>query len=253
MMSGRTLYNAKSYPKDTKTNMYRLMMMRPSSGHLQLKSVRIVPPFSIESLQKNTKVLEPPKPCGKAHNQTETRSRTFRMYYERGDLPIRMEYLTGGDKISWTVEIEKLDYGLYLPLFFDGLSETTHPYKTYARQGIYDLLAHGNEKIYSIIPQLIIPIKSKFIFTTFVLSISLYKLNSLDALNTRNLEVMCVTLKIIQQLVMSHELVGPALVPFYRQLLPMFNAYKDKNSKYNIDCFWCTFHVFQYVGQYILA
>lgn len=42
---------------------------------------------------------------------------------------------------------------------------------------------------------------------------------------------MCVTLKIIQQLVMSHELVGPGLVPFYRQLLPMFNAYKVKNSK----------------------
>lgn len=46
---------------------------------------------------------------------------------------------------------------------------------------------------------------------------------------------MCVTLKIIQQLVMSHELVGPGLVPFYRQLLPMFNAYKVKNSKFNIS------------------
>lgn len=142
--------------------MYRTMM-RPSSGYAygQFSRIRVVPPFSIESLQKHTKVLEPQRATGKAHNQTETRSRTFRMYYERGDLPIRMEYLTGGDKISWTVEIDKLDYGLYLPLFFDGLSETQHPYKTYARQGIWDLLAHGNEKIYAIIPQLIIPIKSE--------------------------------------------------------------------------------------------
>lgn len=52
-----------------------------------------------------------------------------------------------------------------------------------------------------------------------------------DALSTRNLEVMCTTLKIIQQLVMSSDMVGPALVPFYRQLLPMFNAFKVKNGK----------------------
>lgn len=30
---------------------------------------------------------------------------------------------------------------------------------------------------------------------------------------------------------MSSDLVGPALVPFYRQLLPMFNAFKVKNCK----------------------
>lgn len=52
-----------------------------------------------------------------------------------------------------------------------------------------------------------------------------------DALSTRNMEVMCTTLKIIQQLVTSSDLVGPALVPFYRQLLPMFNKYKIKNCK----------------------
>lgn len=52
-----------------------------------------------------------------------------------------------------------------------------------------------------------------------------------DALGTRNLDVMCMTLKILQQLVMASDLIGPALVPFYRQLLPMFNAYKIKNCK----------------------
>lgn len=43
---------------------------------------------------------------------------------------------------------------------------------------------------------------------------------------------MCTTLKIIQQLVMASDLVGPALVPFYRQLLPAFNVYKIKNRKF---------------------
>lgn len=89
-----------------------------------------------------------------------TKPTSFRMYYDRGDLPIKMDCLAGGDKIVWTIDIEKLDYSLYLPLFFDGLSETKHPYKTYARQGVQDLLAAGGDKIYSVIPQLIIPIKS---------------------------------------------------------------------------------------------
>jgi len=60
------------------------------------------------------------------------------------------------------VDIEKLDYSLYLPLFFDGLAETKHPYKTYARQGVTDLLLAGGEKIHPVIPQLILPLKSEY-------------------------------------------------------------------------------------------
>lgn len=59
------------------------------------------------------------------------------------------------------VEIEKLDYHHYLPLFFDGLCETSHPYEFFARQGVHDMLEHGGSKILPVIPQLIIPIKSK--------------------------------------------------------------------------------------------
>lgn len=59
------------------------------------------------------------------------------------------------------MEIEKLDYHHYLPLFFDGLCEMTFPYEFFARQGIHDMLEHGGNKILPVIPQLIIPIKSK--------------------------------------------------------------------------------------------
>ena len=62
------------------------------------------------------------------------------------------------------VEIEKLDYHHYLPLFFDGLCETEHPFEFFARQGIHDMLEHGGNKILPVIPQLIIPIKSKLEF-----------------------------------------------------------------------------------------
>ncbi len=61
------------------------------------------------------------------------------------------------------MEIEKLDYHHYLPLFFDGLCETEHPYDFFARQGIHDMLEHGGNKILPVIPQLIVPIKSKLI------------------------------------------------------------------------------------------
>ncbi|KAL7018253.1 hypothetical protein ACKWTF_010692 [Chironomus riparius] len=182
-------------------------------------SKRIVPPFSIQSLQKNTLVLEPKfakKFIIDRHNFSKPAT-SFRMYYDRGDLPIKMEYLIGGEKISWTVDIDKLDYTLYLPLFFDGLSETQHPYKTFARQGVQDLLSNGGDKIFPIIPQLIIPIK--------------------NALNTKNIEVMCTIMKVIQQLVTASDLVGPAMVPFYRQLLPVFNAYKTRNSKSCVSVF----------------
>ncbi|XP_072884478.1 parkin coregulated gene protein isoform X3 [Hemitrygon akajei] len=107
------------------------------------------------------------------------------------------------------VEIEKLDYHHYLPLFFDGLCETSHPYEFFARQGVHDMLEHGGTKILPVIPQLIIPIK--------------------NALNTRNKHVICTTLKILQHLVVSGERVGEALVPYYRQILPILNLFKNMN------------------------
>ncbi|XP_026119321.1 parkin coregulated gene protein homolog, partial [Carassius auratus] len=107
------------------------------------------------------------------------------------------------------VEIEKLDYHHYLPLFFDGLCETVHPYEFFARQGIHDMLEHGGSKILPVIPQLIIPIK--------------------NALNTRSRQVICTTLKVLQHLVVSADMVGEALVPYYRQILPILNIFKNMN------------------------
>ncbi|XP_072359925.1 parkin coregulated gene protein-like isoform X2 [Scyliorhinus torazame] len=107
------------------------------------------------------------------------------------------------------VEIEKLDYHHYLPLFFDGLCDTTHPYDFFARQGIHDMLEHGGMKILPVIPQLIIPIK--------------------NALNTRNKQIICTTLKVLQHLVVSADMVGEALVPYYRQILPVLNIFKNVN------------------------
>ena len=53
----------------------------------------------------------------------------------------------------------------------------------------------------------------------------------IDALNTRNCRVICVALKVLQHLVEA-DMVGEALVPYYRQILPVLNIYKAKNCKY---------------------
>lgn len=37
-------------------------------------------------------------------------------------------------------------------------------------------------------------------------------------------------LKVIQKLVLSGEMIGEALVPYYRQLLPVLNIFRNNNS-----------------------
>jgi hypothetical protein len=73
-----------------------------------------------------------------------------------------------------------------------------------------------------VLPQLIIPIKSKFWFI-------------LEALSSKDHEIMCVTLKKIQKLVLAGEMIGEALVPYYRQILPVFNMFKNKRRTYFIS------------------
>merc|ERR1711879_222197 len=53
-------------------------------------------------------------------------------------------------------------------------------------------------------------------------------------MGTRDPEVMVTTLKVLQALVLSAEMVGEALVPYYRQILPIFNIFKN-NTKSTFD------------------
>jgi len=133
----------------------------------------------------------------------------FRRFYDRGDLPIQIHHGAVGGKIAWKVDIEKLDYHHYLPIFFDGLREKEDPYRFLSVQGTYDMLEKGGAKILPVVPQLIIPIKT--------------------ALNTRDPEIIATMLKVLQSLVMSGEMIGEALVPYYRQILPVFNIFKGRN------------------------
>jgi len=65
----------------------------------------------------------------------------------------------------------QLDYHHYLPIFFEGIREKQDPYRFLAVQGVFDMLEKGGAKVLPVIPQLIIPIKSKqkfkYIFSRF--------------------------------------------------------------------------------------
>jgi len=162
---------------------------------------------AFEDPGKDSKQKPPPK-AGAFHRRPITKTE-FRRFYDRGDLPIQIFHGAVGGKIAWKVDIEKLDYHHYLPIFFDGLREKEDPYRFLAVQGVYDMLDKGGSKILPVVPQLIIPIKT--------------------ALNTRDHEVMATVLKVLQTLVLSGEMIGEALVPYYRQILPVFNIFKNKN------------------------
>jgi hypothetical protein len=81
---------------------------------------------------------------------------------------------------------------------------------------VKDMMDRGGNKILPVIPQLIIPIKT--------------------ALNTRIPGVIVKVLKILQLLVLCDTsangdgLIGQALVPYYRQILPVLNIFKNINS-----------------------
>jgi len=134
----------------------------------------------------------------------------FRRFYDRGDLPIQIFHGAVGGKIAWKVDVEKLDYHHYLPIFFDGLREKEDPYRFLAVQGAYDMMEKGGSKLLPVVPQLIVPIKT--------------------ALNTRDPELMATMMKVLQTLVLSGEMIGEALVPYYRQILPVFNIFRAKNE-----------------------
>mmetsp|Transcript_21067 Transcript_21067/g.21763 ORF Transcript_21067/g.21763 Transcript_21067/m.21763 type:complete len:301 (+) Transcript_21067:88-990(+) len=140
----------------------------------------------------------------------------LRRFYERGDLPIQIDHGGVANRLAWKVEIQKLDFHHYLPIFFDGIREIEQPYAFVAEQAILDMLEAGSHKVLPVIPQLIIPIKT--------------------ALNTRQKEVIVKVLKILQALVNCDTqngtggLIGQALVPYYRQILPVLNIFINNNE-----------------------
>ncbi|RQM22062.1 hypothetical protein B5M09_005134 [Aphanomyces astaci] len=108
------------------------------------------------------------------------------------------------------VDITQIDYSHYLPLFFEGLRELEEPYRFLALNGTMDMLEKGGDRPLTCIPHLVIPIKQN--------------------LMTRHPTIMCIQMKVLQKLVLTCPYAGEALVPYYRQILTIFNLFATKRG-----------------------
>lgn len=197
------------WKKTTGMDKMRKSFSSPEGLHATARNTHVAFTVPQNSRPMTSTVPSSPPRAGATARRKVTKSE-FRRFYDRGDLPIQIFHGAVGGKIAWKVDIEKLDYHHYLPIFFDGLREKEDPYRFLAVQGTYDMLDKGGAKILPVVPQLIIPIKT--------------------ALNTRDPELMTTMIKVIQTLVLSGEMIGEALVPYYRQILPVMNIFKNKNE-----------------------
>ena len=71
-----------------------------------------------------------------------------------------MDYGSATPGIKWLIEVNKLDIGFYLPIFFSGLREKQDPYRFISLMGCCDFLQSGGAKIVPCIEKLIKPIKT---------------------------------------------------------------------------------------------
>ncbi|RHY78668.1 hypothetical protein DYB38_012784, partial [Aphanomyces astaci] len=135
----------------------------------------------------------------------------FRYFYDRADLPLRVNFSGAVRKVQWQVDITQIDYSHYLPLFFEGLRELDEPYRFLALNGTMDMLEKGGDRPLTCIPHLVIPIKQN--------------------LMTRHPTIMCIQMKVLQKLVLTCPYAGEALVPYYRQILTIFNLFATKRDE----------------------
>eukprot|EP00276_Gloeochaete_wittrockiana_P010309 CAMPEP_0184649464 /NCGR_PEP_ID=MMETSP0308-20130426/6840_1 /TAXON_ID=38269 /ORGANISM="Gloeochaete witrockiana, Strain SAG 46.84" /LENGTH=185 /DNA_ID=CAMNT_0027082209 /DNA_START=702 /DNA_END=1256 /DNA_ORIENTATION=- len=138
----------------------------------------------------------------------------FRKIFDRGDIPVGILHGASYNKLKWKVPIETLDAKdaeEYALLFFEGLREKEDPYRFVAIQGIFDLLQYHPDKIQNVLPKIVQAIKT--------------------ALNTRDSGIICPTLQVIKALARADDgQLGLALLPYYRQLLPILNIFINKTA-----------------------
>lgn len=135
----------------------------------------------------------------------------FRKYYERGDIPVKIIHCGSLNKIDWLEKPDEIDIKRYLPWFVEGLREKLEPFRFLAILGSFELVEkNSTEKIIEVAALIVMPLKL--------------------ALNTRDVEVIAVVCKFLQKLLKTHPGVGKYLIPYYRQLLPVFNIMRTCNK-----------------------
>jgi hypothetical protein len=145
----------------------------------------------------------PPRAGGWARRDNPPDS-TFRMLYERGDIPASVDH-GGVSALRWRVDLAAIHAEDLLPVFFDGIRETEDPYRFLAVRGAEELIAAAGAAAGDVLPQLIPPLRR--------------------ALVTRDRAVVATAALLLQALLRAAPAAGRRLQPYYRQLLPTLRLY----------------------------
>ncbi|KAG7398288.1 hypothetical protein PHYBOEH_011372 [Phytophthora boehmeriae] len=86
----------------------------------------------------------------------------FRQYLEKEELPLLIETRNGARRVSWTANLEHLDYAHFLPVCLSGLQEKLEPYPSFAFEAAMGLLESGrcDTRVLKALPQVVQQIKS---------------------------------------------------------------------------------------------
>ncbi|EEY54072.1 uncharacterized protein PITG_20286 [Phytophthora infestans T30-4] len=151
-------------------------------------------------------------PVAGAFKKRGAPSSKFPQAYARNELPIMIEGGKGGGKsgLRWMAPMEDLDFGKYFPLFVDGMREKAFPFSFLAREGAFQLAAFAQRHPNKLVDCLhrVIPVLR-------------------TNLETRDDRALRDALLLLQQITQTAG-VGPLLVPYYRQMLPILNLFKSK-------------------------
>ena len=181
------------FPKDFLASKKETFELPPIDSHQVSSNYKLDYDNSTLSkkIRSNTSSKYTKPPVSGAFQPRKIETSSFRLHYDRGDLPIIIQH-SKGYKILWKGlddksdepldanrlynYFETFDFQLYLPIFVDGIRETTDPYRFLAIQGTFYLLDNIGDAILKVISQLIIPLKK--------------------ALNTRDPDIIIITLKV---------------------------------------------------------
>ncbi|OWZ02763.1 Parkin coregulated gene protein [Phytophthora megakarya] len=140
----------------------------------------------------------------------KTKLSEFRQYLKKEELPLLIETRHGIRRVTWTANLEQLDFAHFLPISLSGLQEQLDPYGSFAFDAVMALLESGRRdtRVLRALPQVVQHLKS--------------------ALCTRDKAIVHRVLLVLQQLAVCKG-VGSALTDYYRSLLPLCNILQDKH------------------------
>ena len=149
----------------------------------------------------------------------------FRKYYERGDLPISVSFHGALRKVNQKFILDHMEDGTRTPWLSSPFAHFL--WRNPRGWGALQIFgSSGNRWIDRKKPREAVASAS----TAHNPHQKWLDCNS-EALSTKDHDVMCVALKKIQKLVLAGDMIGEALVPYYRQILPVFNMFKNKRCR----------------------